>query len=83
MAGQELGVTGTCVACPLGTYRSEWDTGFFCGPCSYGWTTENEGATDQTQCSISRFCSFMLVQKYGTFITQKSGWCVDYCIPNS
>ncbi|XP_048248139.1 uncharacterized protein LOC124151774 isoform X1 [Haliotis rufescens] len=49
--GEELGVTGKCQPCPIGSFRESFLTDF-CQLCPYGWTTEKEASTSSTDCSV-------------------------------
>ncbi|XP_041364224.1 uncharacterized protein LOC121379643 [Gigantopelta aegis] len=50
--GEELGASGECVPCAVGSYKDNLDL-LFCLPCNYGWTTADEGATSKEECTVA------------------------------
>lgn len=55
--GYELAPNGTCVLCPLGTYRT-LGTPAVCSACPSDKTTPNTGSTKASDCSLSKYQSY-------------------------
>lgn len=70
--GYELAPNGTCVLCPLGTYRT-LGTPAVCSACPSDKTTPNTGSTKASDCSLSKYQSYNIQNLKHS---KSSYWCL-------